>query len=97
MLSQERKPDEVRNRTRIEILGDILNIAHHGTLKTHIMYKANLSHRQLEKYLGFLMEQGMVTKVTDENGATKYRVTERGVEFLKDYARLSAHLNAPEQ
>ena len=98
IYSPERKPEEIQNRTRIEILASILNVAHNGTLKTHIMYRANLSHHQLDKYLGFLMQQGMVAKVTDEKyGVTKYRATEKGIEFLKDYARLSIHLNITEQ
>ena len=82
----------------MEILANILDVAHNGALKTHIMYKANLSHRQLEKYLGFLMNNAMIVKVEDpEYGGTYYRVSEKGVEFLKDYARLSAHLKGSEQ
>jgi len=93
----EEKPKELGNRSRIEILASILDVAHNGALKTHIMYKANLSHRQLEKYLGFLMQNAMILKVTDEKyGGTMYRVAEKGIEFLKDYARLSVHLNATE-
>jgi len=81
------------NRTRIEILADILDIAHNGALKTHIMYKANLSHRQLDKYLQFLVRQGMIVEVRDGAYDRRiYRVAEKGVQFLKDYARLSAHL-----
>jgi predicted transcriptional regulator len=81
----------------MEILAKILDVAHDGALKTHIMYKANLSHRQLEKYLGFLMNNAMIQKVEDpEYGGTRYRVTGKGLEFLKDYARLSAHLQGME-
>ena len=98
MFPLEPRPEELGNRTRIEILADILNVAHNGALKTHILYKANLSHRQLEKYLAFLIQQGMIVKVTGQTdrGST-YRVTEKGIEFLKDYARLSARLNAVDQ
>ena len=89
----EKDVSVIGNRTRVEILASILNVAHNGALKTHIMYKANLSHRQLEKYLGFLMQKGMILKVTDADyGGTLYRVTEKGIEFLKDYSRLAAHL-----
>ena len=95
MYLLEERPQELHNRTRIEILASILNVSHNGALKTHIMYKANLSHRQLEKYLGFLLEQGMVAKVTDEYyDATTYQITEKGIEFLRDYERLAAHLKA---
>ena len=98
MFSLERKPAELHNRTRVEILASILNVAHNGELKTHIMYKANLSHRQLEKYLTFLTQQGMLVRVLDEDfGVVKYRVTEKGVEFLKDYDHLSAHLKTTTQ
>jgi predicted transcriptional regulator len=73
----------------VEILASILNVAGSGTLKTHIMYKANLSHRQLEKYLAFLEGNEMLQETIDEWGSRVYRLTDRGIEFLKDYARLS--------
>jgi len=79
------------NRTRVEILASILKIAERQTLKTHIMYKANLSHRQLEKYLHFLETKGMLTRSSEEN-ATVFQITEKGGEFLKDYERISSYL-----
>ena len=87
------KTEPLGNRTRLEILASILDTAHHGTLKTHIMYKANLSHSQLEKYLEFLIRQGMIVEVRDEAyHRLVYRISEKGIEFLKDYARVSAHM-----
>lgn len=80
------------NRTRVEILANILQVASNRTLKTHIMYRANLSHRQLEKYLSFLEGNGMLEQVLDEDAVMKYRVTEKGIEFLKGYGRLSKYL-----
>jgi predicted transcriptional regulator len=65
-------------------------VAERATLKTHIMYKANLSHRQLEKYLGFLEEKEMLQQFLDEEtGTRRYKVTDKGIDFLKDYTRLS--------
>jgi predicted transcriptional regulator len=94
MYNLEERGLETGNRTRIEILASILDVAHNGALKTHIMYRANLSHKQLEKYLGFLMQNDLLERVEDsEYGSNYYRVTERGIEFLKDYTRLSAHLS----
>jgi len=90
MSSLEQVPPIVSNRSRVEILANILNVAERATLKTHIMYKANLSHRQLEKYLGFLEHNGMLLQVLDiETGTRRYKVTEKGIDFLKDYAHLS--------
>jgi predicted transcriptional regulator len=84
--------EQFGNRTRVEILGSILKVARNGTLKTHIMYKANLSHRQLEKYLTFLEEKDLLREFLDEESGTRlYQVTEKGMEFLKDYTRLSGY------
>jgi len=81
----------VGNRTRVEILASILNVAERGTLKTHIMYRANLSHRQLEKYLAFLEGNAMLREIVDEDtGSRLYQLTEKGIDFLKDYSRLSS-------
>jgi len=58
------------------------------------MYKANLSHRQLEKYLRFLETKGMLTRRFEEN-TTVFQITEKGGEFLKDYDRISSYLADP--
>lgn len=86
----EQKP--VSNRTKVEILASILRVASNRTLKTHIMYKANLSFRQLERYLNVLETNGMLAR-TIVNDTLMFQVTEKGTEFLKDYARISTYLN----
>ena len=80
------------NRTKVEILASILKVASTQTLKTHIMYRANLSHRQLEKYLSFLEKNGMLERIIDERGTMLYQITSKGIEFLKDYAKLSGYM-----
>ena len=89
----EQRPEQIGNRTRVDILATILKVASNGALKTHIMYKANLSHRQLEKYLAFLEEKGLVMRHTDEYASTRvYRVTEKGFDFLREYSHISGFL-----
>jgi predicted transcriptional regulator len=89
----EEKPQQIANRTRLEILASILKVASNGALKTHIMYRANLSHRQLEKYLAFLEETGMLVEHVDEEaGSRTYRVTEKGVGFLREYSHVSSYI-----
>ena len=90
MYALEQKP--AANRTRVEILANILQVASNRTLKTHIMYRANLSHRQLEKYLSFLETNGMLEQLMDVDGVMKFHVTQKGVDFLRDYQRLSSYL-----
>ena len=79
------------NRTRVEILASILKVAGEHTLKTHIMCKANLSYRQLEKYLSFLETNGLLAR-TFEGNVMLFHVTQKGLEFLKDYNRISSYL-----
>ena len=45
-----------KNRRRLEIVRDLLSAASEKTRKTRIMYQANLSFRQNEKYLNSLLE-----------------------------------------
>jgi predicted transcriptional regulator len=94
MYSLEEETPITSNRTRVEILASVLDVAQHGALKTHIMYKANLSHKQLEKYLGFLKTRGLLEEVPESaESARFYRVTEKGIQFLKDYARISGYFD----
>ena len=58
------------------------------------MYKANLSHEQLSGYLHRMLEIGFLAIVKDPVDArSRYRVTEKGLQFLKDYARLNRLLS----
>jgi predicted transcriptional regulator len=92
MLHLEEPQQEFGNRTKVEIFGSILKVAGNGSLKTHIMYRANLSHRQLEKYLDFLEKKGLLMQFVDERtGTALYRVTEKGIQFQKEYAQLACY------
>lgn len=92
MFPLEEKAQQIGNRTRVEILASILQVASKGALKTHIMYRANLSHRQLEKYLAFLEERGLLAQGIDEDlGNRMYRITEKGLDFLREYSHVSGY------
>ena len=98
LLHLEERPQKFGNRTRVEILDSILKVAANGSLKTHIMYKANLSHRQLEKYLTFLEEKGLLCEFEDEGtGTNMYKVTGKGIQFLKEYLHLSEYFGEETQ
>ena len=71
-------------------MANILRLAKNSESKTHIMYGANLSFRQLERYLKFLLDGGFLI-VTEErhSKATKLFVTtDSGLSFLEAYHRL---------
>ena len=69
------------NRSSLDIVRDVLSVASVSARKTRIMYQANLSFVQLEKYLGDLLEKGLL----DRDGDSYYLITKKGLEFLKLY------------
>ena len=67
-------------RSDIEIMGDILRLGNAG--KTQIMYNADLSYCQLQKYLGFLTEHGFMEKLPSNNSHYHYNLTPKGGTLL---------------
>ena len=70
-----------KNRCKFDIVRDMLSIAMAKVRKTKIMYQANLSFRQVEKYLKYLVESGLLYYGND----SRYLITERGKDFLQIY------------
>ena len=68
-------------RSNIQIIADMLRLGEAG--KTEIMYGANMSYFQLQKYLNFLLQQKLIDKVYLGNPSASYRVTEKGINLLK--------------
>jgi len=70
-----------RRRSSIEVIADMLRLGEAG--KTEIMYSANMSYFQLQKYLNFMLELRLIDKVTVGNPMVTYRVTRKGLGLLK--------------
>jgi len=70
-----------RRRSSVEVIADILRLGQAG--KTDIMYSANMSYFQLQKYLTYLMKLELIDKVVVGNPNVTYRVTEKGLDLLK--------------
>jgi len=70
-------------RSNIEIIADMLRVGENGAGKTEIMYSANMSYSQIQKYLGFLMSHGFINKVEVGNPVVTYHVTDIGLKLLK--------------
>jgi len=71
-----------RRRSSIEIIADILRLGEAG--KTEIMYSANMSFFQLQKYLKHLLQIGVIDKMTVGYPIVTYRVTEKGLRLLQN-------------
>ena len=70
-----------RRRSSIEVIADMLRLGEAG--KTEIMYSANMSYFQLQKYLNFLLQLKLIDKVTVGNPVVTYRVTKKGLRLLR--------------
>ena len=70
-----------QKRSNLEVMADILRLGEAG--KTEIMYSANMSYHQLQKYLGYMVDQGLLERFEVPNPGVKYRPTPKGRELLK--------------
>jgi predicted transcriptional regulator len=84
MHSTDRFAISMKHRTTTAIVAEILRLASHSMSKSRIMYKAFLSHHQLNTYLYMLTERGMIAS----GGNNTYRTTEKGFRFLELYEQL---------
>ena len=74
------------NRSRTEIVGNILDAANGGVSKTKIMYIAFLSYGQLKEYLSILIENNLIEYL---DGTNKFKTTEKGLNLLKMYNEMA--------
>ena len=70
----------MQNRSKEEIISLILEAAKSGATRTEIMYKAFLTHNQLDEHLNFLLENQMLEH---HKGERIYKTTNEGLVFLK--------------
>jgi predicted transcriptional regulator len=85
-----------KRRDKLYIIAEILEIAKDGTLKTQVMYRANLSFTQLNEYLGFMLKISLLEKV-DINNKDVYRATDKGVDFMQRYREINELLKTEEE
>jgi len=77
-------------RSKMRILADMMraiqNEGETGTGPTKILYSANLSHDRLIQYLDELVQKELVTASEDGDNSRIYVLTEKGREFLREFA-----------
>ena len=87
----------IRKRERLEIVHDILYAIREkkdNVKPTHILYKSNLSHQMLTDYLTELMSKDFVVEKTDKKGRKTYALTDKGYNYLKDYAVIKGFVDS---
>ncbi len=85
-----------KRRDRLYIIAEILNVAREGSLKTQIMYSANLSFAQLNEYISFLLKMNLLRINMDEE-KTIYRTTGKGLKYLQNYEEIAQLLTKEEE
>ena len=74
-----------QRRSAVEIVHNILSVCNNGRVnKTAIMYRSNLSYRQMARYLDLLRERELIG-VDDEGG---YHISEAGAKTLRRVSRV---------
>lgn len=79
-----------KKRGRMEIISDMLEIVQSkpgGIKPTHLMYKANLSHKQMKIYLDELTDKSLIGE-REEKGGKRIIVTAQGRDFFFQYKRV---------
>jgi predicted transcriptional regulator len=77
-------------RTHMSIIGEILATTRDeipdetGASVTYLIRRANVSYGRLSKILETLVHQGLLEQTSSQR-ACKYRISERGREFLQAY------------
>jgi len=92
LLAQTKKHIGNSNRGRFDITADILEASNGGIRKTCLMYRCNLSFKQVKYYLDFLLENELLCLVTGDGNSNHnlFEITDKGKKFLKTYKSLKA-------
>jgi len=78
-----------KHRGSLDIIADILEASRGKVRKTYLMYRCNLSFKQLENYLNLLLKRGLISTIEDNgNNASLFKITEKGEYFLETYRGL---------
>jgi predicted transcriptional regulator len=86
--------ERAKYRSKGRIFADILKAVQEDerAITTHILYKSNLSHDRLTKYLQNLEESGLL-KRSDEKDKTVYEITDKGKQFLSEFQKMEAFVS----
>ena len=79
-----------RKRNKVDIIHDMLKIIQEkgeNIKKTHLMYKANLSHKQMESYIEGLIKNNLIENNTS-NKKYSIKLTKKGADFLVKYVQV---------
>ena len=75
-------------RDKLQVIHDILKaiqLKNNLIKRTHILYKANLSHQMLDVYLNDLIKRGFIIETLTKKNSKMYSLTDKGYEYVNKY------------
>jgi predicted transcriptional regulator len=92
LLIQVEKSVSNHHRGNLDIIAAILDASHGGAKKTFLMYRCNLSFKQMKSYSYFLLNNGLLRLIFQaaESDIALFEITDKGKEFLREYKGLKA-------
>lgn len=94
LLASPKKQSSSSHRGRLDIIADILGASFGGVRKTHLMYRCNLSFKQLKYYLEFLLHKKLLQRARAGDNKTSnpglFKITGKGKKFLEAYKGLKS-------
>jgi predicted transcriptional regulator len=97
----EQKNTHMGGRDRVEIMSQILEAAAKneqssggGATKTLLMYRSFLTHTQLKHYLSVLTDSELLQY---DSVSERFKITEKGLSFLKAYRDIDEMTKGPLQ
>lgn len=83
----------MKPRSMHAIVAEILQVCEQKTKRTHVIYKANLSHSMLQGYVELAWQSGLLEEMPDRS----LLITEKGREYLAYFTRAEKMLRIAEQ
>ena len=82
--------EKIKNRSKLDIIYDVLASATCGVKKTHIMSRANLSSEQMNYYFNTLLHHSLLNAEKDSENNSVYKTTQKGIRFLHCCAQIKS-------
>ncbi len=80
-----------QRRSKLQVVADVLRVIEmeqgRRVKPTHILYKANLSHKLLKEHLNTLLQKGYIN-VEIEGNHTYYKITPEGQKFMQELRKI---------
>ena len=79
--------EEARHRVFFEIVAGILRACNGTVGKTLLMYRCNMSFRQLSDYLKLILDAQLI-EIENEESDISFKISHKGKRFLEAYENL---------